>query len=42
MNEYAADYGKLSELQAELNQVSDELENKMARWEYLESFEEGE
>lgn len=38
MNEYAADYGKLSELQAELNQVSDELENKMARWEYLESF----
>ncbi|MGL3993124.1 ABC-F family ATP-binding cassette domain-containing protein [Pediococcus acidilactici] len=42
MNEYAADYGKLSELQAELNQVSDELENKMAHWEYLESFEEGE
>ncbi|MDV2620497.1 ABC-F family ATP-binding cassette domain-containing protein [Pediococcus acidilactici] len=42
MNEYAADYGKLSELQAKLNQVSDELENKMARWEYLESFEEGE
>lgn len=42
MNEYAADYGKLSELQTELNQVSDELENKMARWEYLESFEEGE
>ncbi|MEE6727100.1 ABC-F family ATP-binding cassette domain-containing protein [Pediococcus acidilactici] len=42
MNEYAADYGKLSELQAELNQVSDELEAKMARWEYLESFEEGE
>lgn len=42
MNEYAADYGKLSELQDELNQVSDELENKMARWEYLESFEEGE
>ena len=42
MNEYAADYGKLSELQAELNQVSDDLENKMARWEYLESFEEGE
>ncbi|MCJ2192709.1 ABC-F family ATP-binding cassette domain-containing protein [Pediococcus acidilactici] len=42
MNEYAADYGKLSELQAELNQVSDELENKMARWEYLESFEKGE
>lgn len=42
MNEYAADYGKLSELQAELNQVSDELENKMARWEYLESFEGGE
>lgn len=40
MNECAADYGKLAELQKELNEISDQLEEKMARWEYLESFEE--
>ncbi|WP_288646116.1 ABC-F family ATP-binding cassette domain-containing protein [uncultured Pediococcus sp.] len=40
MSECAADYGKLAELQKELNEISDQLEEKMARWEYLESFEE--
>ncbi|KRN93428.1 ribosomal protection-like ABC-F family protein [Pediococcus stilesii] len=40
MNENSADYGKLSELQKELNDISAQLEEKMERWEYLESFEE--
>lgn len=40
MNENAANYGKLAELQKELDEVSKKLEDKMERWEYLESFEE--
>jgi ATP-binding cassette subfamily F protein uup len=40
MNQTNADYGKLAELQKTLNEVSEALEAKMARWEYLESFEE--
>ena len=40
MNENAADYGKLAELQKQLDETNETLNQKMERWEYLESFDE--
>lgn len=36
MNKNASNYGKLSELQKEKDQLEADLEEKMERWEYLE------
>ncbi|AEV95183.1 ABC-F family ATP-binding cassette domain-containing protein [Pediococcus claussenii] len=40
MGETGVDYGKLSELQNELNEINLELSEKMDRWEYLADFEQ--
>ena len=38
MNQNGADYGKLAEWQAELDRLNQELDEKMARWDYLSEY----
>lgn len=38
MNANGADYGKLAEWQAQMDQLNQQLDEKMSRWEYLSEY----